>query len=138
VVGFDDSPASHDALAYAIGWARRVGGSLDVVHVSELSWRWVALACGGMGPVGELPVEKLDGRLGDLSGAVADALTATGLAWTFHAGFGGVVTALDTHAQRVGADVIIVGKPRHRATALRTSIAHRLVSCSNRIVIIVP
>jgi hypothetical protein len=39
----------------------------------------------------------------------------------------------------MGADAIVIGRPRRRHPyRLRTSIAHRLLSCADRIVIVVP
>jgi nucleotide-binding universal stress UspA family protein len=134
VVGFDATDASHDALAYAVGWASRIHGRLDVIYVPEDSWPWLIGACTAAGAFGALP----DG-VDDLSGLVADLLTGTGLPWSFHTATGGVAQALEQHAEQVGADAIIVGRTRRRHPHVtRSSIAHRLLSCSDRIVIVVP
>jgi len=134
VVGFDATEASHDALAYATGWARRVSGHLDVLYVPEDCWHWIIEACAAACPIGALP-DCVTG----LSGVVADLLADAGLPWSYHTASGGIAHALEQHADRVGADAIIIGRPRRRHPhVMRASIAHRLLSCTDRIVIVVP
>lgn len=132
VVGFDDTAASQNALAYAVGWGRRVGGRLDVLHVVGGDWRWALDSCTAM--YATVPIWD-----SDLSGVVSDMLTDAGPAWSYHTARGGVAQALEQHAERVDADVIIVGRPRrYRPRPMWTAVAHRLLSCSNRIIIVVP
>jgi nucleotide-binding universal stress UspA family protein len=133
VVGFDGSLASYDALAFATGWACRVGAQLDVVHVTDLSWQWVADACGAMSLVAAVPDSTLD-----LSAEVAAAMTGFGLPWVYRAASGGVAHELECHAKKLSADAIIIGRSRRRVHVLRSSISHRLLSCADRIVIVVP
>jgi len=134
VVGFDATEASQDALAYAVGWARRVRGRLDVLYVPEDGWRWIIDACAATAPVGAIPE-----CINDLSGVVADLLSGTDLPWSYHTASGGIARALEQHAVRVDADAIIIGRPRRRHPhGMRSSIAHRLLSCTDRIVIVVP
>lgn len=134
VVGFDATEASHDALAYAIGWARRVSGHLDVLYVPDVIWNWIIEAGAAACPVAAIPDCATD-----LSGVVADLLTDAGLPWSYHTASGGIAHALEQHAVRVGADMIIIGQPRRRHPhMMRASIAHRLLSCTDRIVTVVP
>jgi nucleotide-binding universal stress UspA family protein len=134
VVGFDATEASHDALAYAVGWARRVSAHLDVLYVPEDCWRWIIEAGAAACAVGPIPDCTTD-----LSGVVADLLTDAGLPWSYHTASGGVAHALEQHAARIGADAIIIGRPRrHHPHMMRASIAHRLLRCTGRIVIVVP
>lgn len=134
VVGFDATAGSQNALAYAIGWARRVGARLDVLYVPDDCWRWVVDACAAACPLG-----ALSDCVTDLSGLVADLLTGSGLSWSYHTASGGIAHALERHADQVGADAIIIGRPRRRHPhATRASIAHRLLSRTDRIIIVVP
>lgn len=133
MVGFDSTTASVDALAYGIGWARRVGGRLDVLYVPGDGWQWAIDACAVLSPVG-MATECLS----DPSETVANLLHDAGLPWSYATGEGAVATALEHHADRTGADAIIIGRSRRHARTLRTSTAHQLLRCSDRIVIVVP
>ncbi len=138
MVGFDATDASQDALAYAVGWAHRVHGQLDVLYVPEGCWHWVIEACAAACPVGAIPdcINELSGLV---ASTVADLLTPTDLPWSFQTASGGIAHALERHADQVGADAIIIGRPRRRHPhGMRVSIAHRLLSCTDRIVIVVP
>lgn len=134
VVGFDDTTASRNALAYAIGWGLRVGGQLDVLHVLQDDWRWAVDTC--VATYATITAPSWDD---DLCDVVSDMLTGAGPAWSYHTVRGGVAQALEQHAERVGADVIIVGRPRgYRLRPMWTAVGHRLMSCSNRIIVVVP
>lgn len=138
VVGFDGTTASHDALAYAVGWARRVNGQLSVLYVPDDCWRWIieagAVAC----PVGAFP-DYVDDLSEPVAGTVADHLGGTNLTWSYHTARGGVARALNQHAAAIRADAIIIGRSHRRLPhPMRTSIAHRLLSHTDRIVIVVP
>ena len=135
VVGFDATTASHDALAYAIGWARRVHGALDVLYVADNPWQWTVDAGTAAYPV----AAGLPGIADLMAGTVTGVLAGTGLDWRYRTAAGGVAQALEQYADSVDADVIVIGRPRRRrAHPARGSVGHRLLSHSERIVIIVP
>ena len=138
VVGFDGTAASLDALAYAIGWACRLHGHVDVLHVPENRWQGVIDACAAASPVASSLECGID-LCALVGGAVTDLLVGTDLAWSYHTASGEVAHALEEHAASVGADAIIVGRPRRRHRyPRRASTGHRLLSCTDRIVIVVP
>jgi len=116
-----------------VGWARRTRGHLDVLYVPEDRWRWITDAYAAATPVGAMPE-----CITDLSGVVADLLAGTDLPWSYHTASGGIAHGLEQYADRVGADAIIIGRPRRHPRGMRSSIAHRLLRCTDRIVIVVP
>jgi nucleotide-binding universal stress UspA family protein len=132
VVGFDGSPASFDALAYAVGWSRRVVGEVDVLHVADPDLPQV-IDVGGV----VCPLPSRTDPPNELPEFVAEVLRDSGSPWTYAVGRGDVAQALEDHAARLHADVIIIGRPR-RAHWLRSSIGRRLLQATQRIVIIVP
>ncbi len=138
VVGFDDTAASQDALAYAVGWAGRVGGRLDVLYVPGDYSPWIVGAYATAGPLGIVPDYITEpSRL--VAESVAGLLAGTGLTWSFHTAGGDVARALEQHAETVGADAIIIGQSRrHHPRLLRASIACRLLSITDRIIIVIP
>ncbi|MEO9260251.1 MAG: hypothetical protein ABI381_08100 [Jatrophihabitantaceae bacterium] len=70
---------------------------------------------------------------------MADLLVGTDLIWSYHTASGGIAQALEAHADTVGADTIFIGRPRRRPPyPMRASIARRLLSCTDRIVISSP
>ena len=138
VVGVDGTAASLDALSYAVGWARRLRGQLDVLYVQDSSWSRVIDACAAVYPIGPDPgcETQISGFVGS---AVGDLLAGTELAWRFHIASGAVAHALEAHADSIGADLIIVGSSHRRRGYRRSaSTAHRLLSCAHRIVVVVP
>lgn len=138
VVGFDGSMASHVALVYAVGWARRVHGQLDVLYVPDDCWRWIIEASAAACPIGLVP-DCINDLSGLVASTVADQLGGTDLTWSYHSASGGVAHALEQHAATMDADAIIIGRPRRRHPyPMRASIARRLLSCTDRIVIVVP
>jgi nucleotide-binding universal stress UspA family protein len=132
VVGFDKSIASFHALAYAIGWSRRLGGQLHVVHVPEVRWPWVVDPS-----VAAYPLEDPDDHTRDIVGAISHVLVDSGLPWTYRQANGDTAHALEQYAAVTRADAIIIGRPRHRF-ARRSSTADRLLDCTTRTVIVVP
>lgn len=139
VVGFDDTDTSRNALAYAIGWARRQHGHLDVLFVPETPVpQWILEASMVVDPLGKIP-ESVDELSGRVASTALESLGGTDLSWTYQIAGGRTAHALERHADQVGADVIIIGRSRGRLYhPLRASIAHRLVSRTDRIVIVIP
>lgn len=131
VVGFDGSAASHDAVAFALGWARRVGATLDIVYVADSPWQWA-----GEGGWAVTCAESAGDVASSLLAEIADAMVGSAMTWTWSclATSGNVATELERCAASLGADAIIVGRSHRRLF----SIGRRLVRRANRIVIVVP
>jgi hypothetical protein len=74
-----------------------------------------------------------------VASTVADRLGGTNLIWSYDTASGRSPTRWSNATPPMGADAIVIGRPRRRHPyRLRTSIAHRLLSCADRIVIVVP
>jgi nucleotide-binding universal stress UspA family protein len=106
----DDAPA---VLATAVEYGRMFDASLDLVHVREdlvhtLTEGFVAAESQG-GAV----ARQIDERLA----ALADRVTHDGLTCVTSTLDGVTHLELIRHAQRTGADLIIVGSHRHSALA---------------------
>lgn len=134
VVGFDGSPASHDALAFAVGWTRRLHAQLDVVYVPDSTWQALADVGAAMCAI---PVVLGTQVLVDFSGPVAEALAGQAIEWTYQARNGPVAATISQRADELGADAIIVGHSRRFRQMLGSPIAHQLLRRTNRIVIVV-
>jgi nucleotide-binding universal stress UspA family protein len=133
VVGFDGSPASRGALAFAAGWGRRNAAWLGIVYVEQMTVQYVAEAICAATAV---PVVQCQPQ--DLSAEVAEAMTGSPLPWTYVATSGDVASELECLADKLRADAIIVGRSARRARAMRTSVSRRLVASPHRIVVVVP
>jgi nucleotide-binding universal stress UspA family protein len=133
VVGFDGSPASRRALAFAIGWAQRLHAQLQIVHVAEQCPPWFA----GLSDLGALEVAARD-QFAYLTGDIAIAMAGVQLPWRYHTMNGPVVRTLESHAAALSADVIFVGTSHRSPIGPRSSTASRLVNCARRVVIAVP
>ena len=136
VVGFDASPASYNALSFAIGWSRRLGTQLDVLHVPEISRHDMFVnASLAYIPAGALP-EPAPVR--DLQWVVARELSGRVGSWSYAVCGGDATTALENHALELRADAIIIGKPRGRMFGGGAIRLRRLMRVTNRVVILVP
>ena len=135
VVGFDGSPASRDALAFAAGWGRRNAAWLVIVYVEQMTVQYVAEAICAASVV---PVMQCQCQPQDLSAEVAQAMTGSPLPWTYVTTSGDVASELECLADKLRADAIIVGRSARRARAMRTSVSRRLVASPHRIVVVVP
>lgn len=136
VVGFDASPASYNALAFAIGWSRRVGTQLDVLHVPEISSHDIFVSAS----LAYLPASALPDRqpARDLQSVVANELSGRVGSWSYAVCWGDPTTALESHAVELHADAIIIGKPRGRVFSCGAIRVRRLMRGTNRVVVIVP
>jgi len=134
IPGFDNSSASHTALAYATGWAKRNDAGLVVVHVENMdgsrSLDTVFAA------VGALPA--LDCAQPDVSQQVLKAMADAQTPWAYLNADGDVASQLEAVADVLQADAIIVGRSRRGLRRFRSSVCRRLVANSRRIVVIVP
>ncbi len=136
VVGFDASPASFNALAFAIGWSRRVGTQLDVVHVPQVSSQDMLVIASlayipATAPPGPEPSR-------DLEWVVARELAGRVGSWSYVVCRGDPTTTLENHASELQADAIIIGKPRGRPFRRSTIRLRRLMRVTNRVVVLVP
>jgi nucleotide-binding universal stress UspA family protein len=131
VVGFDGSAASYDAVAFARGWVRRVGATLDIIYVADAPWQWAGDG-GWAGSCADTVGEVASSLSVELAAAMAgSAMTWT---WSYLASSGDIATELERCAENLGADAIIVGHSHKRLF----SIGRRLVRRAKRIVIVVP
>lgn len=138
VLGFNGTAGSLNALAYAIGWAGRVRGHLDVLYVSGGCGERVIDACAATRPTGAV-LEANVAMSEMVRCTVGDLLAAAGITWSYHAASGDVAHALERHADSIGADAVIVGRShRHRRYSRSPSTVQRLLSCTRRIVIVIP
>jgi nucleotide-binding universal stress UspA family protein len=133
IVGFDGSRTSYDALAFASGWARRSSAELVVAHVADVSWQWAAEGLGGapLAPV-------MEEVAAELSNQVTEAMSEAAQSWTYVATSGSVAHELESLANEMRADAIVVGRSRRRNRTLGRAVASRLTRCTHRIVIVVP
>lgn len=136
VVGFDASPASYNALSFAIGWSRRVGTQLDVLHVPEIA-RHDMLVNASLAymPVGAWP-EPVPAP--DLRWVVARELSGRVGSWSYAVCGGDPTTALENNALELRADAIIIGKPSGRVLGCGAIRLRRLMRATNRLVVLVP
>jgi nucleotide-binding universal stress UspA family protein len=134
LVGFDGSPASEHALAYGNGVAQRLGGRLLVSYVKRSTMTHAVLASLGMCTFGPTFVARTPSALGRRAGVEDDeilrlvrraeeVLGGHAVPWVFECRTGRVAESLSDMAQEYRADVVVVGKPRHRirSAARRTS-----------------
>ena len=133
VVGFDGSPASRGALAFAAGWGRRNAAWLVIVYVEQMTVQYVAEAICAATAV---PVAQSQPQ--DFSAEVAEVMTGSPLPWTYVTTSGDVASELECLADKLRADAIIVGRSTRRIRAMRTSVSRRLVASARRIVVVVP
>lgn len=132
VVGYDGSPPSVHAAAWASGLARRERGLLVVVYVESLSSPayWTPLSGAAATGVGEDFVRELREQAGPL-------LTERGVAWEVVLGQGEPAMVLEAVAEEHRADCIVVGKSRRRG-GLLGSVPKSLLSRASRPVVVVP
>jgi nucleotide-binding universal stress UspA family protein len=97
----DETPESTALLRYAVGFAERVGATLNLVHVVE-----------PVSDVLELASERRMQRAADEAArdALAGALTAAGIHAPLRISEGDIISMVTAEARRVGADLVIVGR----------------------------
>ena len=137
MVGFDASPASYNALSFAIGWSRRLGTQLDVLHVPGISRHdmFVNASLAYM-PASAYMSAPVPAR--DLQWVVARELSGRVGSWSYAVCGGDPTTALENHALELRADAIIIGKPSSRIFGLGAIRVRRLLRTTNRVVVLVP
>lgn len=133
VVGFDGSPASLRAGAYAAGVARREGARLVVVHaVSPPVMAMLVPDC-------PWPIEEaMADRTAALREQVDAAAAHVGILAEFVAVRGDPVAGLCRIAAERRADVVVVGASTGVAHRLAGSVGSRLVRSGRWPVVVVP
>jgi nucleotide-binding universal stress UspA family protein len=132
VVGYDGSPPSVHAAAWAGGLARRERGHLVVVYVEALSSpaHWTALSSAAATEAGVAFVQELRDQAGPL-------LDERGVSWDMLHGQGEPALVLEAIAEQRRADCIVVGRSRRRGGLLGT-VPKSLLTHATRPVVVVP
>jgi nucleotide-binding universal stress UspA family protein len=132
VVGYDDTPPSLHALAWAGGLARRDKARLVIAYVEVLSSPayWVSAGAVAITEAASEVVAELHQRFEKL-------LTPEGFDWELLHGKGDPAGVLEAIAEERRADCIVVGRSRHR-NGLLGSVPKALLAKATRPIVIVP
>ncbi|WP_223198532.1 universal stress protein [Solihabitans fulvus] len=132
VVGVDGSPPSLNAAAWAAGLARRENATLVLVYVEPVTSAayWTPL---GMASA----TEAAQAYLAELRETAGHYLSEHGVHWEVVHQRGDPATALESVADELKADCIVVGKSRRRGGLLGT-VPKGLLAHSMRPVVVVP
>jgi nucleotide-binding universal stress UspA family protein len=133
VVGFDASPSSRAALAYASGWAHRNQAALTIVYVDSLAGMAVLESLNAISPV---PIPGLSRP--DMAREVGVMMAGLTVPWTYRPAIGSVAEQLETIADELRADAIIVGRSRRGTRILRRSVPGQLALAPHHIIVVVP
>lgn len=133
VVGYDGSGPSRDAVAFAAGIARRDHAELVLVYVeTPTALTGFADAAGvSVPPAGSECSEPLETE-------ILDALDDVGLEARFVRRAGDIAAGIESVADELRADAIVVGRSAARIHSVVGSVAKRLVRVAQRPVVIVP
>ena len=132
VVGYDGSPPSVHAAAWAAGMARRERGVLLVVYVDVLSSPayWT--------PMGSAAATEAGAEfLADLRNEAGPILDERGVRWELLHGQGEPAKVLEAIAEERRADCIVVGRSRRRG-GLLGSVPKSLLTHATRPIVVVP
>ncbi len=127
VVGYDESPPSRDALAFAAGIARRNQAWLIVASITTIP------AVSSIAVV-SVPIVTEDTQEPEAMAALAEL----GVRATFHHATGDVATELERIAEEAHADGIVVGRSASRRHAYAGSVTVRLIRHARRPILVVP
>jgi nucleotide-binding universal stress UspA family protein len=133
VAGYDGTPSSRNALAYAAGMSRRLGRPLLIVYVAPPGVYCEPLTGQVIGAVRDQPeterwlLAELD-EVCDRAGLEVRALTRRGSA----------ARELAATADEAGADALVIGAPSHRWHHLAGSVPGWLARHAHCPVIVVP
>lgn len=133
VVGYDASPSSRNALAYAAGFARRLGQPLLVVYVVPFG-----VYCEPMTGQVVYPVRDRAELEPWLLGELDEACDAEGLDVSVMTRRGNAARELAAAADSMCADALIVGAPGQRLHHVTGSIPSWLARHARCPVIVVP
>ncbi|MEV4159254.1 universal stress protein [Nonomuraea dietziae] len=126
VVGYDGTEPSRNALAYAVGLARRDRAGLLVAFVECLNSASLWFFAGS--PIVPDPSE-------DLADDLREEMRHHGVPWRFVSVRGDAARELESLAAAHMADAIVVGRSR---SPWHTSVARALVRRARRTVLVVP
>lgn len=132
VVGYDDSPPSLHAAAWAAGLVRREHGQLVIAYVESLSSPayWSSFSV-------EAAVTTAQEFVAELRAKAAEFLDPRGISWELVHGQGEPAAVLEAIAEERRADCIVVGRSRHSGPFLG-SVPRSLMTRSQRPVVVVP
>lgn len=132
VLGYDGSPPSMHAAAWAAGLARRERGLLLIVYVDTMASPayWTAMSSAAATEAGDAYVRELRDQAGPL-------LDERGIRWEMLHGQGDPATVLEQVAEQRKADCIVVGRSRRRGGLLGT-VPKSLLARATRPVVVVP
>ncbi|HEX4724495.1 MAG TPA: universal stress protein [Pseudonocardiaceae bacterium] len=132
VVGYDGTPPSLHAAAWAGGLARRERGTLLVVYVEALNSpaHWTAMSSAAATEAG---VEIMR----ELAAQATPVLAERGIEWEMLHGQGEPAAVLEAVAEQRRADCIVVGRSRHRG-GLLGSVPKSLLAHASRPIVVVP
>jgi len=132
VLGYDGTPPSVHAAAWAAGLARREHGKLLLVYVETLTGpaHWTAMSSAAAIEAGAEFVQELMAEAGP-------QLTERGIDWEILRGQGEPAAVLEAVAEQRRADCIVVGRSRHRGGLLGT-VPKSLLAHASRPIVVVP
>ena len=132
VVGYDESPPSLHAAAWAAGLVRRERGLLVIVYVESLSnpayWNSFSVSAA---------VQTAREYVDELRATAAAYLDPRGIQWELVHTRGEPAVELEAVAEERRADCIVVGRSR-RGGGLLGSVPRSLLTRSRRPVVVVP
>lgn len=133
IVGFDGSPSSEHALAYAAGMSRRTAGSLLVAYI----------ATGGssVGLAPFPPEAATAWRAYDASRVrklAEEVLEGTGTDWQFTTAYGEAAAGINQLSARHRVDLLVVGRSRTPVRHVRGSVPARLARHARCPITVVP
>lgn len=134
VVGFDGSPGSAAAMSFAVGVAERTSAHVVAAFVANPTCEFADLFSGAT------ILNDVEGVRDAVFEDARSALRTASTRWAYVCVVGEVAVELDRVADRVRADMIVVGRtsaPRHRRM-LSCSVSSYLVGRAGRVVIVVP
>jgi nucleotide-binding universal stress UspA family protein len=136
VVGLDGSPSSWDAFSWAAGEAARSKGRVVAVNVTPFT---DAAAAFGV-PFDYAGVEQTRQEVADeLKRDATGRAKELGVALTFVCEHGDAAHCLTEVAQRLHANLVVVGRSTKVLHHLAGSLSHRLTSRNNApVVVVVP
>jgi nucleotide-binding universal stress UspA family protein len=133
ILGLDGSEGCRPAVPVAADLARRYGAKIVIVHVDER-----VAAKGGVVPV-KADEDEIQAELRQLAADLSEQGIETSLE-TLEVILGGPAHAIEQLAEKIGADLVVVGRRGHSPVVglLLGSVALRLLAISKRPVLAVP
>jgi nucleotide-binding universal stress UspA family protein len=134
VVGYDGSPACRNALAYAVGMARRDKSQVVIVEVlSSILDHATYMGTAATSPA--VQVSMTGSLTSEITAYLDESLPGS---WRISVRQGDAVTELEKVCDQVNCDAIVVGRCRSPARHPMGSVTGRLIRRARRPVIVVP